>query len=133
MTCKPREGTQEVLYRIYPPALIRYFEDAKLTYEKVPAHNPACPRIFVNEGPRIVSPTDQAEYLIEREEKAKLHLIAEVDARVKEIYWYINDRFIGSCSAEKDFVAELPDGQVKISCTDDQGRTNHIYVVIKRF
>ena len=133
MTCKPREGTLEVLYRIYPPALIRYFEDAKLTYEKVPAHNPACPRIFVNEGPRIVSPTDQAEYLIEREEKAKLHLIAEVDARVKEIYWYINDRFIGSCSAEKDFVAELPDGQVKISCTDDQGRTNHIYVVIKRF
>lgn len=133
MSCKPSDGTHEELFRIYPPSLIRYFEDAKLTYEKVPTHNPACPRIFVNEGPNIVSPTDQAEYLIEQEEKAKLHLIAEVDARVKEIYWYVNDKLVGSCLAKDDFVAELPNGAVKISCTDDQGRTNHIYIQVKRF
>ncbi len=133
MSCKPSSGTHEELFRIYPPALIRYFEDAKLTYEKVPTHNPACPRIFVTEGPSIVSPTDQAEYLIEREEKAKLHLIAEVDARVKEIYWYVNDRLVGTCLAKDNFVAELPDGAVKISCTDDQGRTNHIYIQVKRY
>jgi len=133
MTCMPREGTHEELYRIYSPALIRYFDDKRLAYEQVPTHNPSCPRIFTVDGPNIVSPTDQAEYLIEREEFAKLHLIAEVDARVKEIYWYVNDRFVGSAPANKDFVTALPNGEVKISCTDDQGRTNHIYIQVKRF
>ncbi|MDX5320929.1 MAG: penicillin-binding protein 1C, partial [Bacteroidota bacterium] len=118
---------------MYVPGMIRYFEDQHIAYEKIPAHNPDCPRIEQSNGPKIISPTDQAEYLIEREELAKLTLTAETDSRVKEVYWYLNDRYVGSASFDANFVVEVPDGAVKISCTDDLGRTSHVRVTIKRF
>lgn len=132
-TCAPSSGIKEKKYHIYPPALLRYYEERNFAYVRIPVHNPDCPRIFEESGPKIISPTDQAEYLIEKEETAKLSLVAETDSRVREIYWYLNDRYMGSAKNGEDFVVEVPNGDVKISCTDDQGRTSHIRVRIKRF
>ncbi|MBI1221391.1 MAG: penicillin-binding protein 1C [Bacteroidetes bacterium] len=131
--CSPGNSTKEVVYRIYDPGLIRYFEDNHYSYVRIPPHNPDCPRIFQEEGPRIISPTDQAEYLIEKEETAQLSLVAETESRVREIYWYLNDRYMGSAKNGEDFIVKVPNGEVKISCTDDQGRTSHIRIKIKRF
>lgn len=132
-TCVPEENVVSGVYPVYPPELIRYFEDKNISYEKIPPHNPLCTRIFQEAGPRIVSPTAQAEYLIEREEISQLSLVAEVDARVKEMYWYVNDRYMGKGKIGESFIAPVPAGQVKISCTDDQGRTSHIYVKVTHF
>lgn len=132
-SCAPANDVIQQVYPIYPPALIRYFEDKKLSYEQIPKHNPSCTRIFQESGPRIVSPTDQSEYLIEKEEVQQLSLAAEVDENVKEMYWYINDRYIGMAKIGTSFIAPVPAGQVKISCTDDQGRTSHISVKVTSF
>lgn len=132
-TCVPDEGWVGKVFPVYPPGLIRYFEDKKISYENIPPHNPLCTRIFQESGPRIVTPTDQSEYLIEKEEVSQLSLVAEVDARVKEMYWYVNDRYMGIGKIGESFIARVPSGRVKISCTDDQGRTSHIYVKVTHF
>jgi penicillin-binding protein 1C len=132
-SCLPGQGSHYKVFRIYPPALLRYFEENKLHYEALPPHNPVCTRLFEEEGPRIVSPTDQAEYLIEKEEESKLALSAETEAGVKEIYWYLNDRYLGKARAGETFFCLSPAGDVRISCTDDKGRTSHIRIRVKKF
>src|SRR5690606_37255153 len=61
-SCAPKTGIKEHVLRIYPPELSRYFEEKNIHYARLPVHQVNCPRIFQEEGPRIVSPTDKAEY-----------------------------------------------------------------------
>lgn len=132
-SCMPSGGFHHKAYRVYTPEHLRYFEEQKIHYEALPPHNPLCTRVFQEEGPRIISPTDKAEYLIEKEEESKLALTAEVEAGVKVVYWYMNDRYLGPAKAGESFFCLVPAGDVKISCTDDKGRTSHVSVKVKKF
>ena len=131
-SCAP-PGAVKKIFRVYPAAMIRYFTSEQVPYAALPPHNPRCPRIIQEEGPRIIHPRDQASYLIEKGDDTKLALQAQVDAEVKEVYWYLNDRYLGSCAPSEPFLTTMPSGEAKISCTDDRGRTSHVRISVRRF
>ena len=128
--CVPENGYKKKWYKIIDPEMQAWMEENKIVYEKIPAHNPGCEKIFKEGLPVITSPVNNTEYLINKKDKEPLQLTCKTSGDISKVYWYINNKFYRSCSAgEKQFF--VPDeGPVKISCTDDKGRNRDIWIKV---
>ena len=130
-SCMPPNGYKKKLFRIVPPEMQRYYEENGIAYQKLPPHNPACEKIFREEGPVITSPSSGFEYLISKKDPEPLQLICHGSNDVNKIFWYINNRFYksGTAGSKQFFIPE--EGPVKISCTDDKGRNRDIWIKVR--
>lgn len=130
-SCLPANGYIKADYPNLPPELIAFYESEHISYPKIPEHNPDCSRIFGEHPPVITSPVNNKTYIIERGEDQKIMLSCTANNDVKTVYWYVNDRFVGSESVGKPvFFAPQP-GEMKISCSDDKGRNADIRVRVE--
>jgi penicillin-binding protein 1C len=109
----------------------RFYEENHIAYQKIPPHNPACEKIFREEGPTITSLSSGSEYLISKKNPEPLLLRCHSGNDVSRILWYINNRFYKSTPAgsKQFFIPE--EGPVKISCTDDKGRNRDIWIRVR--
>ncbi|MEJ8755392.1 penicillin-binding protein 1C [Pontibacter sp. H259] len=131
-TCQPQTGTAQKWYPNYKPEILTFFDSENIPYQRIPAHNPNCSRIFQDFAPVITSPTAEMEYILEQEDRQKLMLHCNAHNEVKKVYWYINDKFVKAAAAnEKVFFEPTRAGKYKISCTDDQGRNTNSYVSVQ--
>lgn len=128
--CLPQTGYKKKLYPNLEPEIISFFESQKISYQKIPTHNPKCSRVFTEKAPIITSPVDGKEYLLEKGEHQKLLFSANVDNKVKTVYWYVNDKFFKKASATEKIFFEPIAGNLKISCSDDKGRNSDILIKI---
>ena len=130
--CMPDSGMVQKQYPVFAPELIAWYQTRHIQYGQIPPHNPQCTRVFNNNAPIISSPNDGAEYWIEPNEAVKLQLSCQVGNDVKMIYWYINDKLYQKSAPQQETFFYPEAGNIKISCTDDKGRTSHIYIQVKR-
>jgi penicillin-binding protein 1C len=130
-TCMPANGYKKKLYHIIAPEMQRYYEENHIVYEKIPPHNPACEKIFREEGPQITSPSSGFEYLISKKDPEPLLLNCHPGNDVHKIYWYLDDRFYKSADVGTRQFFVPPEGPVKISCTDDKGRNRDIWIRVR--
>lgn len=130
--CAPAAGYAKKSYKVFDPELQDFYRATGTPYQIIPPHNPQCERIFKGEGPTITFPVNGAEYFIDKKNPEPLQLTASVPADVSKIYWYINDRPYKAASrgAKQFFVPD--EGPVKISCSDDKGRSKTIRVSVRR-
>lgn len=129
-SCLPYNGYIIKYYPNLSTELIAHYEQKDITYDKPPQHNPLCTRIFGGEAPQITSLTNNATYIITDKGKQQLQLKCTATTGVKEVYWYINDKFYTSTSTEMP-VLFYPEGkEIKISCVDDQGRSKDINIKV---
>ncbi len=129
--CLPESGYKKKLYKIIPPEMKEYYELHKIAYQPIPPHNPDCEKVFREGGPVVVSPSNGAEYLINKKDPEPLQLRCRVGNDVGKVYWYINNKFYksGDASGKQFFIPE--EGPVKISCKDDKGRNKNIWIRVK--
>jgi len=129
--CSPSTGYIKKLYKVITPEMQDFFSNNNIAYQKIPPHNPDCEKVFKGEGPVITSPLNGSEYFINKNDPEPLQLKATTANDVSKVYWYINDKFYKTASAnEKQFFVPN-EGSVKISCTDDKGRNRNIYIKVK--
>jgi len=130
-SCLPAAGYKKKLFRTILPEMQLYFDERKISYEKIPPHNPGCERIFRDGQPSILSPRNGSEYLISRKNPEPLQLKCRPGNDAAKIYWHINNRFYkaGQPNEVQFFIPE--EGPVKISCTDDKGRNRDIWIRIR--
>jgi len=131
--CRPQAGYKKMMYPDYPPDLLAWMERVGARYDKIPAHNPECTRVLAVNPPRIVSPAANQEYLIDRSDNAEIKLSAETAPDVNRLYWYVNDRLVGTSKPGEDFFTKIDPGRIKISCTDDRGRNSDITFTVSFF
>lgn len=130
-SCLPPNGYKTRLMPQISAELAAYYESNHTPYTKVPAHNPACSRMFEGRPPVITSLTNGMTYLVVDKEQQKLQLACATGVDVQKVYWYINNRHIATSQrGEKVFFAATTPN-VRISCTDDKGRTTSIQVKVK--
>ncbi|HUC80030.1 MAG TPA: hypothetical protein VMR70_03905, partial [Flavisolibacter sp.] len=130
--CAPVNGYRKQLFKITTLELQDYLSQTGVSYQLIPPHNPSCERIFKGEGPSITFPQHGAEYFISKADPEPLQLTAMVSADVSKVYWYINDRFYKAANkGEKQFFVP-EEGAVKISCSDDKGRSKTIMIRVKK-
>lgn len=130
-SCAPATGYIKKLVRIVPPEMQGYFTQQGTAFQKIPPHNPACEKIFKGDGPMITFPLNNTEYYINRKKPEPLQLTASAGNDVSKLFWYINDQFYkATAPGEKQFFVPT-EGVVKISCSDDKGRTTTIQVKVQ--
>ncbi|GAB3324164.1 penicillin-binding protein 1C [Larkinella ripae] len=133
--CLPEtDGPGGAVRRFFPnlaPELIAFYESRRIPYAKIPPHNPACTRVFAQQGPQIVSPNDGSEYFINANQPQQLQLSCQADNEVKQVYWYLNDQLYRKAAPTEGVFFPPKPGALKISCADDKGRNTDIHITIR--
>lgn len=130
-SCLPSDGYQKKYYPNYPPEVIAFMNQQSIPYEAIPPHNPSCERIFYESSPKITSLTENAEYLLFRDEKQQLKLSCQVEIDVNKVSWFINNKFMTSSPVHEPVFFEPQEGILKISCVDDKGRNTDVWITVK--
>ncbi|WP_409012925.1 penicillin-binding protein 1C [Emticicia sp. C21] len=132
--CLPMDGNYKGKnYMNYAPELISFYELKHILYERIPPHNLACTRVFgtVNNLPVITNPNEGSEYYINAKDPQQMQLACQAANDVKEVYWYLNDKLLRKAKANQPVFFVPTAGKLRISCTDDKGRSSTISVTIK--
>ena len=128
MDCLPDTGAIERWYPVYTPELALWFEHSNVGIPRPPPHNHACTARRTGEGPRILSPSRDYTYYLERGAGQEILLQAAPAAGVKKLYWYIDGNLLREAAGgEKVFFTPVAKSHV-IRCMDDAGRTSNVRV-----
>lgn len=131
-SCAPANGYKKKWYRLVSPEMQVYFEEKHMNWDRIPAHNPGCERVFRESGPAIISPRSGAEYLISKKNPEPLLLQCKTGNDVSRVYWYINNSFLKAADAGTRVFFVPEEGPVKISCTDDKGRNRDVWIRVRK-
>lgn len=129
--CVPELGYKKLLYPNLSADMIHYYDLNHIIYKKIPPHNPQCASSFTKQKITIVHPQKNKTYYTD-ETFAHIKLECSVDASVRYVYWYVNDKFIGKYAKNEEVFTKLKPQQAKISCTDDMGNTSHVVIDIQK-
>lgn len=132
-TCLPESGYKVKNYANYSPEIISWMDSKHIPIESLPPHNPKCERVFFEGAPSIVSPQQGLVYMIDKLDKQKIMLSANVAADVKKVYWYINNKLFMEVDAKTPVFFDADEGKIKISCSDDKGRNTDIEITVDYF
>lgn len=130
MACLPRTGYKKELYPMYESGLTRWMEENRISFKKIPPHNPECEQIFKDGAPMITSPKNLSSYLLENNNPEPLLLQCQAAPDVNRVFWYINDQYFKSALASEKVFFKPGEGPIRIACTDDKGRTRSIRIQV---
>lgn len=129
-SCLPVNGYVRAMYPDFAPDVLAYFDEQHIPYNKIPAHNQLCSRIYASNAPSITSLTDGMEYVLMKSAKQELMLGCAAENGVKQVFWYINNRFYKAAGPSEKIFFVPRQGQVKVSCSDDKGRNSDIRITV---
>jgi len=129
--CLPDSGYKKIAYPNYDPELTLWFLKNKIPFKRPPPHNPYCTAKFPGNGPKILSPSADYTYYLEKGSKEQIMLMAASDPSVAIQYWYINDKFYAKTKSGNKLFFTPIEGPVKITCLDNLGRKRTIKTEIK--
>jgi penicillin-binding protein 1C len=132
--CVPEAGFKRQLFANPLPEVLAFREAQGLPAKRLPPHNPSCRLVRGDDETSaalaITSPLANAEYLLNRGEKQQLLLSCAAGSEVRQVFWYVNDRFLRAAPATERVFFRPPGGSVKISCADDHGRNVDVRVMV---
>ena len=76
-SCAPQTGYKKKWFKIVEPEMQAWYEDNRITYQKIPPHNPDCEVIFKGAAPTISFPVNGTEYIINLKNPEPLQLICK--------------------------------------------------------
>ncbi|GAA4493567.1 penicillin-binding protein 1C [Hymenobacter ginsengisoli] len=137
--CVPASGYRRELFPNLRPEVLAFRESQGLPTRRQPPHNPSCRLVHSGDATgadaapllAITSPAAHAEYVLTASEKQQLLLSCAAAGEVRQVYWYVNDRFYKAAPATARVFFRPPPGEVKISCADDHGRTVDVRVLVR--
>ena len=129
--CQPDSGAVRRLYPNLAPELLAWYEGERIPYARIPPHNPACTRVFAEDGPVIVSPLDGGEFFLSKTDNQQLALRGQVPNGVGAVFWYVNDQLLRKAGPGETVFFRPQPGKVRIACVDDQGRKAAVGVVVR--
>ncbi|WP_400192123.1 penicillin-binding protein 1C [Hymenobacter sp. B81] len=133
--CQPEAGYRRVLYPNFSPEVLAFKAAQGLPHAVRPPHNPACALVRADDAPdqapRILSPTPNAEYVLDARDSQQLQLRCAAAADVRQVYWYANDQFVQAAAPTEAVFIRPAAGVLKISCADDHGRNTNVRVLVE--
>jgi len=120
--------TRTEVYEYWPSDLARVFAQAGIPRRQPPAD--ADCGIAAGAAPQITSPLRGASYTVRARrdagsEEARVAFSATVDAGVREVYWFVDDDYIGAAKpGESLFWQPLAAGTHSARAVDDHGRSD---------
>ena len=131
-SCLPDAGFKKALYPNLDPEILNWKKTGRVQYKSIPKHNTGCERNFDGEAPKILHPIEDLDYYLSREDSTELMLQAQTSSDIKEVFWYVNNRFLRRSAPDEKVYFNPPEGKLKISCSDDKGRNRDIEITVKK-
>ncbi len=131
--CLPFSEYKKVVYPVFRPELTVWLAQNNYSFRAPPLHNPDCNSKFEETGPKILSPSEDYEYLVEENSGQEILLLAASDSRVQTHYWYVNDRFFKKCKPGERVFLNPEAKDLIITCLDDKGRDKSISINVKYY
>jgi penicillin-binding protein 1C len=133
--CHFDNSTRFEVYEFWSSDLLKIFRRAGIQRRIPPPYNADCTvGSKVGEGfaPQIASPQTQVNYVARIDSNQTLiPLTAVVDADVRNLYWFLNDSFLGKTTRDKSFLWRAKSGNFVIRVVDDFGRSDVRDVTVK--
>ncbi|MGB5287458.1 MAG: transglycosylase domain-containing protein [Ignavibacteriaceae bacterium] len=131
--CLPSSAYKKIVYPVYQPELTVWLSQNKHDYRIPPQHNSDCTAKFAEGGPKILSPSEDYEYFLEKNSRQEILLLAASDSRVKNHFWYVNDKFYKKCKPGERVFFNPEEKDLKITCLDDKGRDRSVRINVKYY
>jgi len=124
--CLPDSGYKIVAYPNYDPELTLWFLRNNIPFKRPPPHNPYCTALLSGKGPKILSPSADYNYYIEKGSGEQVMMMAASDPSVAVQYWYVNDKYYAKTKPGNKLFFTPTTGPVTITCLDNLGRKKTI-------
>jgi penicillin-binding protein 1C len=121
--------TRVEVYEFWPSDLLKIFKQAGVPRRIPPPDNPDCPlQTRANKGipPQITSPMHGVIYNLRAHslEKETIPLQAVTDADSRQVYWFVNKKFLGKSKPADPLFWTPEPGNFVLRVVDDQGRSD---------
>lgn len=135
-TCHFDQHTRFEIYEFWSSDLLKIFKCAGIARRIPPPYDPSCtPGAKSNAGfaPQIISPQTQVNYVarIASAQQTIIPFTAVVDADVSNVYWFIDETFIGKTTRAQSFLWHANPGNFVVRVVDDYGRSDARDVRVK--
>ncbi len=137
-SCHPdAAGTRQEVYEFWPPDLDAVFRRAGIAIRRPPPWSPECGLDATSASghpPRIWSPHPTLVYHAPRDgnEHRSVLFSAAADGDARELFWFVNDRFVGRVARGEAYFWTPRPGQFEVRVVDDLGRADAVPITVNR-
>ncbi len=131
INCLPEKGYKKKKYQYYKPELALWYKKTGVSFNSPPKHNSKCKVVRGKNGLKIISPSAEFEYHLEKNGNQEIALLATSNTDVKEIFWYVNKKYFGKTELGEKLFFKPQDGINNILCTDDKGGESSLKIRVK--
>jgi penicillin-binding protein 1C len=128
------KNTKTEVFEFWPTNLLHIFRKAGVPRKTPPMFAPQFAGNSKNRmdnqqkgiAPKILSPVSETEYLISPGESTfnNLPLKVAADGDVKEVFWFIDEQFVGRSTPQETQFWSLQPGSFTVGVVDDKGRSS---------
>ncbi|MCB9060245.1 MAG: penicillin-binding protein 1C [Halobacteriovoraceae bacterium] len=120
------DSIEEKIVEVWPSKILEIQKNIGLPLKELPSYSNECKisdRVLSDNDPVILSPQHGIDYHIRvNDDKNLIPLSAKVDSDVRNIFWYVDEEFLGKTSPLKPLFWKGVSGQHLVKVVDDQGR-----------
>lgn len=132
--CWANENYKKENLLFYSPDIIQFMRERGNVINDIPPHKESCPSIHADNQIKIIYPTNNAKIFLPRDiggVTQKLNLkVAHVNEN-KTIYWYLDDKFIGTTQKNNSKAIETIKGKHFLSTVDEDGNKDSCNFIIE--
>lgn len=129
--CLPEKNYKKKEYPYYQPELAIWYKKSGISFDSPPKHNESCEVMGIKNGLKILSPSAEFEYHLEKNGNQELMLLATSNTDVKEIFWYVNKKYFGKTKLGEKLFFQPQNGLNSILCVDDKGGECSLNITVK--
>ena len=127
--CRFDQNVHFEVYEFWTSDLLKIFRRAGIQRRMPPPYDADCTiGSRADDGfiPQIVSPQKQVNYIarLDASKTTQIPLSAVVDADVRNVYWFVNEAFLGATKRDKSLIWHAAPGKYVIRVVDDYGRSD---------
>lgn len=135
-TCNFNANTRFEIYEFWSSDLLRVFKRAGIQRRTPPDYDPTCTltsKVGQGFAPQITSPQTQVSYIarLSSDNKTQIPLAAVVEADMKNLYWFMNETYLGKTTRNKAFLWNAKPGKFILRVVDDYGRSDARDVLVQ--
>ncbi len=118
---------QRRVFVVFPSRTVTWLLSRGIRVSLPPPLHPACQSAAAGPSPKVLSPTDGANFFLQQDlppERQRIPLLASAAPDAERVYWFVDDRMVASSSPFRPFWLLPEPGGHTIYCVDSQGRTS---------
>lgn len=127
--CEDSPHSRKEIYEFWPSDILKIFKVAGVPRRVPPPYSPEC-RMDVKASrgipPEITSPVKGLVYTVRASSSGeeRIALTAVTDADAEELYWFVDENFIGKTEGKEPFFWTPVPGNFVVRVVDDNGRSD---------